>query len=667
MIQATNRQLQHTARLRRTLFFGLTMLSAVLATLLMLDILNANRLTLAEHLALPLFFILFTWIAGAFWTAIAGFIIRLRGRDPAVPHPDEVEGRPVQGRTALVLCTYNEDFNLVSASIDAIWTSLLKQPDQGKFDFFILSDTRKPELAAIEEEGWRKLVKRHNARGRIFYRRREKNTSRKAGNVADFVRTWGGGYDYMIVLDADSVMSGKAVVTLARLMDANPQVGLLQTLPSPAGRETLFARLQQFAARLNSQMLSSGLAFWQLSESNYWGHNAIMRVRVFANYCALPRLPGAEPFGGEILSHDFVEAALMRKAGYQVWMVPDLEGSWEQVPSNLIDFAARDRRWAQGNLQHLGVMPLKGLHWVSRIHMVTGVLAYVTSPLWLIVLILSSIVTCQEAIRGYEYFEPGTYSLFPSWPEYRTGEIAVLLTITIVVLLLPKVLGATLALVRAEQRKAFGGTWNLLKSLFAEQIFSMLLAPAMMIFHTNFVLQTLSGAVVRWDTQDRDDRGISFREALKRMKWHVAIGIVWGAVILTFAPRFIWWMAPVLIGLLASVPLTMLTSRATVGHKLRERGYFLTPEETNTPIELVGIEEVINPELYGPSDDWHPVPEHSPLRMEPAPLERYTDHFTLPLSRRRIAANAKVVVEEPQPAHAAPRPVSAQRADQVRA
>src|SRR5262245_54912422 len=155
---------------RRVLFFGLTFTSSILASLLMLDILNANGLTLAEHLALPLFFILFTWIAGAFWTAIAGFFIRLRGRDPAVPHPDEVAGRPVQGRTALVLCTYNEDFNLVSAGVDAVWSSLQREPDQAKFDFFILSDTRKPEVAAEEEAGWKKLVSRHNARGRIFYR-----------------------------------------------------------------------------------------------------------------------------------------------------------------------------------------------------------------------------------------------------------------------------------------------------------------------------------------------------------------------------------------------------------------------------------------------------------------------------------------------------------------
>jgi membrane glycosyltransferase len=667
-----NKHLAHMALRRRMLFFGLTFASSILATFLMLDILNANGLTLAEHLALPLFFILFTWIAGAFWTAIAGFIIRLKGGDRAVPHPADVEGRPVQGRTALILCTYNEDFDHVAAGIDAIWTSLMKEPEQAKFDFFILSDTRKADIAAQEETGWKKLVRRHNARGRIFYRRREKNTSRKAGNVADFVTKWGAGYEYMVVLDADSVMSGNAVVTLAKLMDANPQIGLLQTLPSPAGRETLFARLQQFAARLNSQMLSSGLAFWQLSESNYWGHNAIIRVRAFAQYCALPRLPGSEPFGGEILSHDFVEAALMRKAGYQVWMVPDLEGSWEQVPSNLIDFAARDRRWAQGNLQHLGVMPLKGLHWVSRIHMITGVLAYLTSPLWLIVLVLSSIVTCREAIRGYQYFEPGTYSLFPSWPEYRTGEIAALLSVTIVVLLLPKVLGAMLALVKPAQRKSFGGARNILKSLLAEQLFSMLLAPAMMIFHSSFVLQTLSGIVVKWDAQARDDRGITFTEAFKRMKWHVMIGLVWGAVILAFAPRFIWWMAPVLIGLLLAPALTVLTSRATVGHALRMRGYFLTPEETDTPVELRGIEAVNTPEYHAPpaADDFHPVPEHAPLRMEAAPFDRYSLRYgfakrpaVVVVAEDTSASNPRVSPPQPPPA---PRPAP-QRVDRISA
>ncbi len=610
---------------RRLVFFGLTFLSAILASMLMLDILNANGLTFPERLALMFFFVLFTWIAGAFWTAVAGFIIRLTGRPRAFMHPADVEGLPVKSRTALVMCVYNEDPKHFAAGVDAIWTSLKKQPEQGHFDFFILSDTRKPEIAAEEELVWKRLVRKHDARGRIFYRRREKNISRKAGNVADFVRQWGGSYENMLVLDADSVMSGTAIVTLAKLLDSNPQVGLIQTLPAPAGRETLFARLQQFAARLNSPMLSSGLSWWQLSEANYWGHNAIIRTQVFATHCALPKLPGKEPFGGEILSHDFVEAALMRKAGYEVWMVPDLEGSWEQVPSNLLDFAVRDQRWAQGNLQHLGVMPLKGLHWVSRIHMLTGVMAYATSPIWFAVLLLSSFVTCKEALEGYEYFEPGTYSLFPTWPEYRTGEIAMLLTITIVVLLLPKVLGALLVLFDGKQRKAFGGTGRILSGLLLEQLFSMLLAPAMMVFHSTFVVRTLLGHVVRWDAQPRDDRGISFREAFARMKWHIALGVVWGAVILAFAPAFIWWMAPVLAGLLAGVPLTMTTSRADLGHKAREHGLFLTPEETDTPVELRFIEAVNTPEYHEPPDaQHHPVPAQAPLRMEAGPLDRYT-------------------------------------------
>ena len=135
------------------------------------------------------------------------------------------------------------------------------------------------------------------------------NIGRKAGNIAEFVRNWGGAYDYMIVLDADSIMSGQSLVTLAQTMDAHPTVGIIQTLPLLAGRETLFARLLQFAVRVSGPMFGSGLTFWQLGESNYWGHNAIIRMRAFADHCSLPRLPGSPPFGGEIMSHDIVEAA----------------------------------------------------------------------------------------------------------------------------------------------------------------------------------------------------------------------------------------------------------------------------------------------------------------------------------------------------------------------
>ena len=259
------------ARRRRATFFGLTFLSALLAGGLMFDIVKANGLTILEGIGLVLFIGLFTWIAGAFWTAVAGFIIRLRDRDPYVIHPDEVKDTVARGRTALVMPVYNEEPSRVLAGIEAIWHSLMREKDQAAFDFFILSDTRKPEIAEMEEKGWASLVERMNGAGRIFYRRRPKNTHRKAGNIEDFVRNWGGAYDYMLVLDADSIMSGHAIVTLAKLMDIHPEAGVMQSLPTPAGRDTLFARLVQFAARLNGLMLSSGLAWWQLGEGNYCG------------------------------------------------------------------------------------------------------------------------------------------------------------------------------------------------------------------------------------------------------------------------------------------------------------------------------------------------------------------------------------------------------------
>jgi membrane glycosyltransferase len=588
----TPERLRRVAARRRVLFFSLTFMTSLFLTGLMWDILRANGFTALEKTGLALFFILITWITGAFWTAFIGFVIRLGGgADKAVFRSDEVVGHTLIGRTAVVMPIYNEDTQRVFAGLDVIWSSLKAQPQQAMFDLFILSDTRKPDIGAAEEVAWKELVERQRGQGRIFYRRREQNTGRKAGNIADFVRSWGGAYDYAVVLDADSIMTGNALVTLAGLMDKHPEAGILQALPMPAGRETLFARLIQFGAHLNSPMLASGLAYWQLGEGNYWGHNAILRLRQFAEFCDLPKLPGKPPLGGEILSHDFVEAAFMRRAGYQVWLVADLGGSWEEVPSNVIDYAARDRRWAQGNLQHLGLLPMRGLHWLSRIHLITGVLSYATSPIWLIVLTLSSVIVCMEAVQGFQYFEPGSYSLFPSWPESRATEIVALLSITLSILLMPKVLGATLALVNSRLRRGFGGTVRLFASLLIEQVFSTLLAPSMMIFHTTFVVTTLAGKPVTWNAQDRGDRGITFLEALDRHKWQILLGLIWGAAILLMAPRYIWWMMPILSGLILSVPLTMLTSRTSVGRWMRRRGLLLTPEETNTPAELAALEE----------------------------------------------------------------------------
>jgi len=275
------------------------------------------------------------------------------------------------------------------------------------------------------------------------------------------------------------------------------------------------------------------------------------------------------------------------------------------------------------------VLVMPQLHWLNRLHMVTGILSYATSPMWFAVLVLSSIITCQEAVQGYQYFETGAHTLFPVWPEYRDGEIAALLLATIVVLLLPKVLGATLALINSSRRRAFGGAPRLLVSLLVEQLFSMLLAPIMMVFHSTFVLTTLAGRPVTWNAQDRGDRGVTFGDALARHRWHILLGLLWGAVILWLAPRFIWWMTPVLAGLLLSAFLTMISSRVDAGMALRRWGLLLTPEETSPPPELAALQRALQqrPEESGHAGagfalvvrgDTLQTPALAPLRMEPS-------------------------------------------------
>ncbi|HEX4649754.1 MAG TPA: glucans biosynthesis glucosyltransferase MdoH [Steroidobacteraceae bacterium] len=573
--------------LRRALFLGLTLLTAAAASALLLDVLDANHPTTGIELAgLVLFFILFAWISSATWTAVAGFAVRLAGGDPAGLDVGEVAGRPLRTRTAIVMPIYNEDPTGVAAGLEALWSSLGREAEREAFDLFILSDTTDLGIAAEEQAMWQRLAARHRAQRRMFYRRRPERSGHKAGNIADFVRRWGGAYECMIVLDADSVMSGTALVTLARLMEAHPEIGILQTVPQPVGRETLFGRFIQFGARLQSPMLASGLAFWQLGESTYFGHNAILRVRPFAHHCQLPRLPGQPPLGGEILSHDFVEAAFMRRAGYEVRQLPDLGGSFEQVPANVIDFAARDRRWTQGNLQHARLLDAPGLHPLSRINLLTGILSYVSSPLWLALLVLSSVVSALESAKMPQYFRPGLRSLFPNWPQFRAGETALLLALTVLVLLLPKVLGAVLALRERSLRRQFGGARRLCASLLFEQLLCMLLAPTMMLFHTSFVMQTLLGRAVRWNAQDRSDRGVTLREALRRQKYHLLLGLAWGAIMLREAPRFLWWLTPVLAGLVLGVGLTVWTSRRSAGALARRLGLLLIPEETTPPPEL---------------------------------------------------------------------------------
>ena len=567
---------------RRGLMMSLVLASTAGATWLMGVVLGTNSLTIAEGAVLVVFAVSFGWIALSFWAAAAGFVLSALGRHPVTLRRESAaEGLvpALRARTAVLMPIYNEDTRRVFAGLAATYRSVEATGRLAQFDFFVLSDTTDPDIWVAEEAQWHDTCRALDAGGRLFYRHRAANVGRKAGNIAEWVRAQGGAYENMVVLDADSVMEGDTIVRLAALMEANPKAGIIQTLAIAANRTTLFARWLQFASRLYGPLLAVGHSFWWAGEGNYYGHNAIIRTRAFAAHCGLPKLRGKAPLGGEIMSHDFVEAACMRRGGWHVWFLPELRGSYEEIPSNIVDYAVRDRRWAQGNLQHARILKAPRLHWVSRLHLAMGVLAFVASPLWLLLLFLSSYVVIQQALAGHAYFLPG-YNLFPIWPEYRPFESLALLAITAAVLFLPKIFSLVLTLGSRARRVRFGGAGRLLRSAVAEMVFSLLLAPVMMLFHSKFVFTILAGRSVGWASQPRDDRGIAWSEAARRHTVHSLIGLAWGGIVYWYAIDFLWWVAPIVLGMALAIPLNVFSSRTGAGLAMQRSGFFWTPEET---------------------------------------------------------------------------------------
>ncbi|MQM36544.1 Glucans biosynthesis glucosyltransferase H [wastewater metagenome] len=609
------------AGLRRAVFALLVLSSAAGGVFLMFSILRANDTTILEWGILALFTVTFTWIVAAFWSAVAGFVLSLARRHPLTLAASPVPDSGPTGRVAVVMPVYNEDPGRVLAGLEATWHSLVATGAGERFDFHLLSDTRDEAIAEAEAAGCAELAERLDADGRLFYRRRDDNAGRKAGNIADFCRRWGGRYDFMVVLDADSVMSGDALLALARTMWRHPSAGIIQTVPIPVRQRTPFGRFLQFAARLYSPMLATGLSFWQMDAANYWGHNAIIRVRAFSDCCGLPALPGRPPLGGDILSHDFVEAALMRRGGWHVYLLPEIEGSYEEVPSNLLDFAKRDRRWAQGNLQHLRLLAAYGLHPLSRVHFLMGATAYISSLLWLFMLALSTVDALTRALNQGEFFRRG-YQLFPDWPVAKTTEIASLLMITVALLLLPKVLGVLRALLRADERRAFGGGWRLAWNALTETVFSVLIAPVMMVFHAGFVLAVLSGSRTGWDPQVRDGRAVAWREAARRTALATIGGLLWGGVTAWLALGFFWWLTPIVAGLVLAAPIVVCSSRLDWGEWMVRSGTWAAPEERRPPAVLGLLDTTLAAEGRGAARRLPALPPERPLAMPVQSLER---------------------------------------------
>ncbi len=567
-------------RNRRIKVFGLTGLSTLLATLKWMTVIPSDASLLTAFLMIVLFMLTFGWIALFFWSSIFGFTELLRGRKiPGIIWPDP--NRQPVSRTAILMPVYNESPQSVFANLLAMAKSLEKTGQQRFYDIFVLSDTTNPKVWIEEEETWMKTRQMMPADMNIYYRRRPINVARKSGNIEDFCQKWGAFYDFMIVLDADSLLTGQTMLTMTLLMETNKQTGIIQAPPMCINRNSLFARIQQFAGKVYGPIVSAGLAYWQVGDSNYWGHNAIIRVKAFMDCCKLPVLSGRAPFGGHILSHDFVEAALIRRGGWQAWLLPELKGSYEECPPSMIDFAIRDRRWCQGNMQHIKILFSKGLHPVSRIHFIIGIMSYLSSPLWLGFLLVGLSAALGRNIFPPEYF-PTTYTLFPTWPIFDQIGVISLFVFSIFMLIFPKFLGLIIYL-RQNKASEIGGVFGAIKSVLSEILFSALSAPIMMMFQSKFVFDIFAGNDAGWKTQNRDETGTSLAEAWQRHCWHMILGIVTSLIVWKYAHGLFWWMLPITIGLILALPISMFSSREEYGIAARKHHYFIIPEEIKIP------------------------------------------------------------------------------------
>ena len=570
---------QHAANRRRTLFVLLTLISTAIATSLFADMQPNYDNVWLEYGQIGLFALLSAWVVTGFMTAMMGFYVMLRG-DPHSLSAKKVQNHTLDDatRTAIIMPICNEDVRTVFAGLRATCESVALTRHVKSFDVFVLSDSNDKAIIRAERAAWEDL--RSQLAGQpdqpqieVYYRLRKRRTDRKAGNVADFCRRWGKDYSYMVVLDADSVMSGDCLVSMVKLMEANPKAGIIQTATQAIGHVTLHARAQQFASRVTGRLFTLGMQFWQMGESHYWGHNAIIRIEPFMQHCALAHIKGTGGMSGSIMSHDFVEAALMRRAGFHVWLVADLVGSYEQQPPDLLSELQRDRRWCQGNLQNSRLIAEPGIHPVHRSMFGTGAMAYLSAPLWLCFLTLGTALW----LSGSPMVE---------WAIVNApGELLSLWAWTLAMLFLPRILGV-LAIFIQRKQASYGGTYSLLSSAVLETLIAMLQAPIRMLAHSLFVVVALTGIKLEWKSPPREATSVPWRHALAQLAPMSGVIALLAVGISLIDARALIWLLPVGLPLLLSIPMTVITSRVGVGSAMRAQNYLLIPEETKSPAVL---------------------------------------------------------------------------------
>jgi len=553
-------------RRRRQLFALLVMSTIIAAATLMAWTLSIGGLSATDLAMIALFTITLPWTAIGFWNAVIGLVIMRVASDPAravcPPLLHAADQTPITTRTALLSCIRNEDPCVVGRNLDLMIDGLVQAGVGDRFDVFVLSDSDWPEVIAAEATRVAELAERWHDRLRVSYRRRDDNAGFKAGNIRDFCERWGSEFDFMLVLDADSLMAPETILTMVRSMQASPNLGILQTLMVGLPSASAFARPFQFGMRLGMRSYSIGSAWWQADAGPYWGHNALIRTAPFIANCELPRLPGDGPLGGWVLSHDQVEAALMRRAGYEVRVMPTEGGSWEENPTTLPEFVRRDLRWCQGNLQYVNLLNLKDLHPVSRVQFVLAILMFVSSPAWVGLMLLGALRMAYD-----------------SGPVYDPLPGQILFWSIMGMIFAPKLASIVDALATPAGRQRFGGAVRLMVGSVAEVLFSMLMAPIMAIAHSVFIGGLGVGRAVVWEAQRRVLHWVGPVLALRRFWPQTLTGIaacVWFAA---YSPEGVLLFSPFFIGALLAVPVAVTTSLPVLGLLSAQIGLWRTPDE----------------------------------------------------------------------------------------
>jgi len=555
---------------RRALFAVLFVATVAGVLALAALALSPGGFSVVDIVLLALFSLTLPWMVVGFWNAMIGFLIMRFSCDPiatVMPLAARVHGNePVTASTAILLCVRNELPDRLIRNLEPMLAGLAAAGVGDHFHVYVLSDTSDAALSKIEETRFGTLAARWQGRIAITYRRREINTAYKAGNIRDFCERWGRNHDFAVTLDADSFMTADAILRLVRIIQADPKLGILQGLVVGLPSTSAFARIFQFGMRLGMRSYTIGSAWWQGDCGPYWGHNAVLRLQPFIAYCELPVLDDTH-----ILSHDQIEAVLMRRAGYDVRVLPEEDLGWEENPPTLIEFIRRDLRWCQGNMQYWRFLTMPSIKAVSRYQLAIAILMFVGSPAWIGMLGL------------------GTMSLvFAHTPAsfIRADAGMVLFVAVMVMWFSPKIASAIDILLRPELRRAFGGGTRFLLNYVIETIYSILLCPILWFGHTMFLTGLLLGREIGWIGQIRDDHAVPSALALRNLWPHTLLGCAVLAALATTHPGAIPYALFLAAGPALAVPFAVLTASPAIGRSCARIGIGRLPEETAPPAAL---------------------------------------------------------------------------------